>query len=367
MKKVKTLGIGKLGASHFGKDTHFLPPFSPPQPPLSKGGERIQPAFLPNRDAPGKLAQLGIYSTAIGLISASNAVAATLHIGFTKLPGLTGGFPASTAVYMANLSNIGFDIGSIQIGDNSGGLGGATGKFSGFDLDGIKFSKSAIANGADINSLPGLNVFDFSPSGTFFTPGKQRAPIDSTPLFGTTGSNINNTVATLNSFDANSTTNEILPGPTAFGFASLGDNGKIIFNLKNLVSTTQPLYIYIGEVGDNGEVGAGEITVSDKLIEIIDTTLPSNQVISAPPNPPISPSPQPTDLPSLNPTQDDLAVDTIPITEEATKTVPEPTSLISLSLLGIYLAKFQSNFQKKKKSPDNTNRSHFPVAQASRL
>ncbi|MCP2729166.1 hypothetical protein [Limnofasciculus baicalensis] len=44
----------KPGASHFGKDTHFLPPFSPPQPPLSKGGERIQPVFLLNRDAPNK-------------------------------------------------------------------------------------------------------------------------------------------------------------------------------------------------------------------------------------------------------------------------------------------------------------------------
>ncbi|MCP2728057.1 hypothetical protein [Limnofasciculus baicalensis] len=341
MKKVKTLGIGKLGASHFGKDTHFLPPFSPPQPALSKGGERIQPAFLPNRDAPGKWAQLGIYSTAIGLISASNAVAATLNIGFTKLPGLTGGFPASTAVYMANLSNIGFDIGSIQIGDNSGGLGGATGKFSGFDLDGIKFSKSAIANGADINSLPGLNVFDFSPSGTFFTPGKQRAPIDLTPLFGTTGSNINNTVATLNSFDANSTTNEILPGATAFGFASLGDNGKIAFNLKNLVSTTEPLYLYIGEVGDNGEVGAGEITVSDK---------PMNRIEVA--TAPTSNSTQPTQtievatIPTSNSTQPTQTIEiaTVPTTNstQPRKSVPEPASLVSLSFLGIYLVTYRS-------------------------
>ena len=244
-----------------------------------------------------KLAALGIYSTAVSLISASSAVAATLNIAFTKLPGLTGGNPASTAVYVANLSHIGFDIGLIQIGDNSGGLGGATGKFSGFDLDGIKFSKSAIANAGDINSLPGLNVFDFSPAGTFFTPGKQRAPVDITPLFGTTGSTINNGVATLESFDANSTTNEIPPGPTAFGFASLGDNGKVTFNLKSLVSTTEPLYLYIGEVGDNGEVGAGQITVSDKPM----------------------------------------------------KSVPEPSSAIGFLLLGIYLARYQGNSQRNKK------------------
>ncbi|MCP2729095.1 hypothetical protein [Limnofasciculus baicalensis] len=39
------------GASHFGKDTHFLTKKTP-QPPLSKGGARIQPAFLPKQDAP---------------------------------------------------------------------------------------------------------------------------------------------------------------------------------------------------------------------------------------------------------------------------------------------------------------------------
>lgn len=260
-----------------------------------------------------KLATLSINSTAIGLISGSSTVAATLNIGFTKLPGLTGGLPASTAVYMANLSNIGFDIGSIQIGDNSGGLGGATGKFSGFDLDGIKFSKSLIANAADINNLPGLNVFDFSPAGTLFTPGKQRAPVDITPLFGTTGSTINNTVATLESFDANSTTNEILPGSTAFGFASLGDNGKIIFNLKSLVSTTEPLYLYIGEVGDNGEVGAGEITVSDKLINTIK-----------------------------------VAVEQITVSAQPKKSVPEPTNVIGLLLSGIYLARYKDNYKRNK-------------------
>ncbi len=41
-----------MGSSHFGKDTRFLKKFLPPQPPLSKGGARIQPTFLPNRDAP---------------------------------------------------------------------------------------------------------------------------------------------------------------------------------------------------------------------------------------------------------------------------------------------------------------------------
>ncbi|MDY6785724.1 MAG: LPXTG cell wall anchor domain-containing protein [Cyanobacteriota bacterium] len=93
--------------------------------------------------------------------------------------------------------------------------------------------------------------------GTLFTPGSQRPPVDPEPLFGSTGSRVDNAIATLGNFDANSTT-----GANAFGFLSLGDNGKISFNLTSAVSTIGLLYLYIGEVGDNGEVAAGQIVVS---------------------------------------------------------------------------------------------------------
>ena len=247
-----------------------------------------------NLFATHNLVALGLTTTALTLISASNALAATLNVSFTKLPGLAGGSPTGTAVYYAKLSDLGFDLNSIQIADDSSGLGGAPGKFSGFDLDAIKLSPTLISNAADINALPGLSVFNFSPAATVFTPGTQRLPADPA-LFGTTGSNINNTVATLGSFDGNNTTNEDPSlGSTAFGFASLGDNGKVGFNLKSPVSTTVPLYLYIGEVGDNGEVAAGSITVSDKPVN-----------------------------------------------------VPEPASLMGLSLMGIYLTVRRSTQGKK--------------------
>jgi len=191
------------------------------------------------------------------------ANAATLNLSFTKLSGLTGGTPSATAIYRANLTDLGFDLNSILIKDNSGGLGGSPGAFSGFDLDAIKLSNSLINTAGDISSIAGLNVFDFSSTGTLFTPGSQRLPV-APALFGTTGTEIDNAIATLGSFDANSTT-----GPTALGFASLGDNGSVGFNLTSAVSTTTPLYLYIGEVGDNGEVAAGQITVSDKPIESV--------------------------------------------------------------------------------------------------
>jgi hypothetical protein len=185
--------------------------------------------------------------------------AATVPITFTKLTGLTGGAPAGTAVFQADLSGVGLtSILSITITDNSAGLGGAPGQFSGFDLDAIALSTTSCATAACAAGLAGLPVFDFA-GGTIFVPGTQRPPVDP-KLFGTdgTGSDVDNAVATLGSFDGNSTT--AIPG--ADGFISMGDNGVLSFNLTSAVSPAG-LFLYIGEVGDNGEVAAGSIVVRD--------------------------------------------------------------------------------------------------------
>jgi hypothetical protein len=194
----------------------------------------------------------------------SPATSTTLQ--FNKLPGLTGGSPAGTAVYYADLSNLGFELNSLTIADSGNGEGGTGGVFSGFDLDAIKFSNTLITSAADIANLPSLNVFDFSPAKTVFTPGTQRSSTGTEPsgpdLFGTINDNINNAVATLENFDANSTT-----GSEAAGFFSLGDGGKVGFNLTSPIATIgNPLYLYLGEVGDNGEVASGQITVSNRFI-----------------------------------------------------------------------------------------------------
>ncbi len=189
--------------------------------------------------------------------------ASAIPVTFDKLTGLTGGSPTLTGVYRADLSSIDFDILSISITDSSFGLGGATGQFSGFDLDAIMLSTTSVNSASAAAALPGLPVFDFSTSGTFFTPGTQRVSIDP-KLFGTDihGAAVNNSVATLDSFDGNATT--AIPG--ADGFVSLGDGGILAFSLTSAVSTSGGLYLYIGEVGDNGEVAAGTIDVSDRPI-----------------------------------------------------------------------------------------------------
>ncbi|MBW8847659.1 MAG: PEP-CTERM sorting domain-containing protein [Burkholderiales bacterium] len=191
---------------------------------------------------------------ALMLASAAHAVPVSL----TKLTGLTGGTLAGTAVYKADLSAIGLaSILSIGIRDNSSGLGGAVGQFSGFDLDAIKLSTTDCADAACAKGAAGLSLFDFV-SHVLFTPGTQRVPVDA-KLFGTdaSGSAVDNAVATLDQFDGESTT-----GPTVFGFLSLGDDGAIDFDLTAAASTTG-LFLYIGEVGDNGEVAASDVIVRE--------------------------------------------------------------------------------------------------------
>lgn len=191
--------------------------------------------------------------SALALSGAAQAVPVTL----TKLTGLTGGTAAGTAVYMADLSAVGFStLLSIGIADNSAGLGGSPGQFSGFDLDAIKLSTTSCADAACAAAAAGIAVFDFA-GGTIFTPGAQRAPADA-KLFGTdaAGTALDDAVATLGLFDAESST------VTPDGFLSMGDNGEISFDLTAGVSTAG-LFLYIGEVGDNGEVAAGAITVRD--------------------------------------------------------------------------------------------------------
>jgi hypothetical protein len=202
---------------------------------------------------------------ATALSVACTGLAHAIPVTFTLLSGVTGGNPAATGVFVANLSSIGLgDIASVTIIDNSGGLGGAPGQFSGFDLDAVVLSTVSISDASQIGSLTRAGTFDFTH--TVFTPGTQRTPVDPA-LFGTSGGKVDNSVATLNTFDGNSTTNVPPAGPpVAFGFVSLGDGGILSINLTSPVPTGGPLFLYIGEVGNNGEVAASSISVSDTAI-----------------------------------------------------------------------------------------------------
>lgn len=188
--------------------------------------------------------------------------AAAVPVTLTELTGLTGGSPAATTVFKADLSTIGIaSILSISIADNSSGLGGAAGQFSGFDLDAIKLSTTDCADASCAAAAAAVAVFDFT-AGTIFSPGTQRAPPDP-KLFGTgpAGNTVDDAVARLGLFDGNSTT--AIPG--ADGFMSLGDDGLLSFNLTAATSTSG-LFLYIGEVGNNGELAASNIEVRQTTV-----------------------------------------------------------------------------------------------------
>jgi len=213
----------------------------------------------------GKVEDLVGQNTSDGGLFPSTSV----PLKFTKLPGKAG--PAGslgTGVFVADLSKVGFDIKSLSFADSGSFIGGAPGRFSGFDLDAIKFSHTLINDASQIATLPNLselNVFDFTPVGTIFTPGTQRSPVDLTrqELFGTVNGLINNGLATLDTFDAFN----YFADDRAFGAVSLGDRGKVAFNLTQSVATTgTPLYLYVGEAANNNETPDGQITVSNREV-----------------------------------------------------------------------------------------------------
>jgi MYXO-CTERM domain-containing protein len=204
------------------------------------------------------------FLAATALAAALSAPAAmAIPVTLTKLSGVSGDNPAATAVFRADLSSIGGIIQSISIADNSLGLPGSAGQFSGFDLDAIKISQTFCTSATCASGASGLSLFDFL-AGTFFTAGTQATPIEP-KLFGTgaSGTTVNNAVATLGAFDGDSDT--VNPD----GFLSLGFGGSIGFNLTSALDLSMgSYYLYFGEVGDNGEAAAGSITVSSTPIGV---------------------------------------------------------------------------------------------------
>ena len=208
-------------------------------------------------------------STSLRLLACAAAIAASAgaqaaSVSLTKLTGLVGDpGAAATAVYKGDLSTAGIgSFAAIVINDVSGGFGGSPGAFTGFDLDAIKLSTTDCATAACASAAVGMSLFDFI-SGVAFTPGTQRVPV-APKLFGTgpAGNTLDNSVATLADFDGFSST------VTPDGFISLGDNGQIGFNLSALTSTAG-LFLYIGEVGDNGEVAGSNFDLRSDPIPVV--------------------------------------------------------------------------------------------------
>lgn len=210
----------------------------------------------------GKVEDLAGKNISDGGFSPGKAISLT----FTPLTSNDPSAPI-TQIFRADLSNIGIDLNSFTIADSGSASGGLGGKFSGFDLDAVKLSHQKIDSALGINAIPSLDVLDFSPVGTIFTPGSQRPSTSPTVdpvqvnLNGTLNGNVNSGFATPGLFDAPST--GAIDRPGRF---SLGDAGRVGFNLKSTIPAGNPLFLYVGEVGNNDGAPAGNISVSNRPI-----------------------------------------------------------------------------------------------------
>jgi hypothetical protein len=195
-------------------------------------------------------ALLALVAASVALCGGS-ALAAGLT--FTKLPGLTGDVGAPfTAVYVADLAATGLaSINQIILTDTSGGVGGSVGQYSGVDLDAIFIAPSSAANAGAAATLIQAAVFDYSVAGTSFVPGTQRAPVDPTLFNVSAGGVIDFAASTLGALDAYG----LIPGN---GYFSMGDGGALTLNLTSAIDPSVNRYLYVGEVGDNGETFRGE-------------------------------------------------------------------------------------------------------------
>jgi hypothetical protein len=198
-------------------------------------------------------------AAAIGLALIASGVSAqtVAPLTFTRLSGyIYNGFtPPSyynqTAIFRAEVPLLGLELQAIELTDTSNVNAGWYGGDSGFDLDAIKLSTESKDTAPGALAAAGLTVFDF-PS-TSVRAGSQRPP-KSPKQFGVNAAGGVDPSATLSSFDGKYFTS---------GYASLGFGGSINFNLSD--TTPAPgskLYLYVGEVGGQGETITGRAFLS---------------------------------------------------------------------------------------------------------
>jgi hypothetical protein len=182
----------------------------------------------------------------------------------------TTGSDLDTQVLRADLTGIDdLDVvGSVTIRDDGSPTGGGSGVFSGFDLDAVFLDRDgSLATTAD----------RFFPTSYIFSAGSTRPTADPTqlptaehpgPTFGSIdATTIDFETASLNELDAFiRSSNQINTGD---GWLTLGDNGQLIINFSEVISTSEPLTLILGEVGGQPGEGLGaSISVSSSVVPL---------------------------------------------------------------------------------------------------
>lgn len=197
---------------------------------------------------------LSLVALAYGTVASATIVPVTFtHVGFV------GG----SGVFAADLSGTGLgQIQSIKVTDNNGGSAGASGIFSGFDLDALFLDADGnLATTGDQTFAANFMFIAGSTRGTA-DPALLANAAHPGPTFGSlNGSTVDLGTATLNAVDGIS----IADVNQANGFLTLGDGGILTAIFAPPVGFSGSLFLMTGEVGDNGEGLDALVTVSDTL------------------------------------------------------------------------------------------------------
>lgn len=165
-------------------------------------------------------------------------------------------------IYRVNLSDLGFDLNSLRLADISNGVGGGTGRVSGFDLDAVVLSRDFVeefTDAAQFNSgLARINAFDFNLARTQFVQGILRPVTSDTETVGVQNGMPNFSIATLGLLDGT--------GSALSNSLSFGDGGSLGFDLNQAVGTEGPLYLYVAEAGGSGEKLTSGISASSNRL-----------------------------------------------------------------------------------------------------
>lgn len=170
----------------------------------------------------------------------------TVALPFTQLEGTTGSpHELATAVFRAELPlATTSEPYTITLRDVAEQVGGSPGIFSGADIDCVKLSEQLITSAEEFNDASGLDLFDFSPQGTLFTPGIARRQVNPiTQLAGADDGVLDNTEATLDVADGDSDFFNLQGG-----YISLGEGGQLRFTLTKPMPQKK-LFLYVGELG----------------------------------------------------------------------------------------------------------------------
>jgi hypothetical protein len=176
--------------------------------------------------------------------------AATVQIGFIDIGRQ---HPAGSGVYILRADLVASGLASIEslaIQDLGTGLQGATGIFTGFDLDAIFLDVDG--NVGTSNDRHFATGYQFAVGSILVSGDPAHRPTGTRrgPVFGSTnGTTISHTLATLDKLDAVS----IADVNQARGFLSLGSGGTLTLLFDTSVTVGDSLFLIAGEVGGNGE------------------------------------------------------------------------------------------------------------------